>query len=262
MGRIEIDRSAFRWPGGQRAAVSLTYDDGLAAHRENVAPGLEAAGLRGTFNVPIMSADFLAYPALWRALAARGHELGNHTLFHPCRRESPGEHAWLHEGYNLVHYTERRYRDEIALANWILRQVDGQSERTFANTCWDAWLGADEGRQPLEPILADYFVAARGARTGRAVNIGQVNLMNLGTTSIDARAFEDIRREIEAVVEAGDWLICTAHGVGRGAHDLYIDAGEHGRLVAWLGAHRDRIWTAPMIAVVRHLKVFGVMGAA
>jgi hypothetical protein len=30
----------FRWPDGQRCAVSLTYDDGLPVHYEYVGPAL------------------------------------------------------------------------------------------------------------------------------------------------------------------------------------------------------------------------------
>src|SRR3954470_638734 len=41
----------FPWPGSARAAVSLTYDDGLASHIEVVGPALEKHHLRGTFFI-------------------------------------------------------------------------------------------------------------------------------------------------------------------------------------------------------------------
>ena len=76
----------FRWPGGARAAVALTYDDGVDAHLDHAMPDLEAAGLRGTFYVPGNSASLRKRMEEWRAAARRGHELGNHTLFHQIGR--------------------------------------------------------------------------------------------------------------------------------------------------------------------------------
>ena len=37
------------WPNGARAAVSLTYDDGLNSQLDCALPQLEAAGFRATF---------------------------------------------------------------------------------------------------------------------------------------------------------------------------------------------------------------------
>lgn len=37
------------WPAGKKAAVILTYDDGLRSQRDIVMPQLEAKGFRGTF---------------------------------------------------------------------------------------------------------------------------------------------------------------------------------------------------------------------
>jgi peptidoglycan/xylan/chitin deacetylase (PgdA/CDA1 family) len=74
------------FPGGRRAAVSLTYDDCLPCHRLAVAPALSARDMAGTFYCPAASGDLHANVEAWRAVATSGHELGNHTCFHPCRR--------------------------------------------------------------------------------------------------------------------------------------------------------------------------------
>ena len=89
-------------PGEPRCIVSLTYDDALPCHFESVAPLLEEHCIRGTFYVPCGPALF-AHADAWREVAAQGHELGNHTVFHPCR-----DQPWLDEAYNLSHYTARR----------------------------------------------------------------------------------------------------------------------------------------------------------
>ena len=37
------------WPDGKKAAIVLTYDDGLKSQRDIVMPQLEAKNFRGTF---------------------------------------------------------------------------------------------------------------------------------------------------------------------------------------------------------------------
>ena len=68
-----IDKSTFQWPKGRQGAVSLT------CHHQLVAPAWEAVGLRATFYTPIRS-TFMQETEAWRAVAAKGHELGNHSL--------------------------------------------------------------------------------------------------------------------------------------------------------------------------------------
>ncbi len=251
---LNLDQDQTHWPAGIAGAVSLTYDDALPCHFEMVAPALEAAGLRGTFNVIVGRPGFREHWAAWRELAAHGHELGNHTVNHPCRSEPGNPRPLQDPGYNLAHYTEHRFRDELELANWILASTDGRTMRTYANTCHHNSLGSGDAEKCIEPILAEYFIAARGERTDRPVQIARVNYQNLGTTAADRRTFAELREEIEATVAAGDWMIYTVHGVGEGTHKGFLDLEEHRRLVAWLGQNRARIWTAPMIEVAKYLR--------
>jgi len=238
----------FAWPAGAAGAVSLTYDDGIANHFQHVAPALSAAGLRGTFYAHVMSEDFRNNTDSWRAVTARGHELGNHTVFHPCRA-NPG----ITRDFDLRGYTEKRWCAEIELANWILGQVDNQTERTFGNTCWDNWLGPDENRICLEQLAARYFPAARGERNDLPVNPRSFNRYNLGTRSADGEKFSTLQDAIESAVSRGEWLIFTMHGVGQGTNSLFIADAEHRALIDWLAANRQRIWTAPVVEVSKYL---------
>ena len=69
-----------QWPNGAKAAV-LTYDDALTSQLDNAVPALDAVGFKGTF---FLAGPKLADIARWRAAAAEGHELANHTIFHAC----------------------------------------------------------------------------------------------------------------------------------------------------------------------------------
>jgi peptidoglycan/xylan/chitin deacetylase (PgdA/CDA1 family) len=72
----------FIWPGGAKAAVSLTYDDGYDSQLENVAPFLDALGYKATFFLTVENIDERLND--WVALSEKGHEIGDHTMTHPC----------------------------------------------------------------------------------------------------------------------------------------------------------------------------------
>lgn len=245
-------QSYFTWPHGCRAALTLSYDDGLEVHRTEVAEELEKNGLLASFNAPIQS-DLLHHPHEWAAVARRGHELGNHTIFHPCRDED-GTKTWLDSAYNLCQYSPRRWQDEMRVANQVLASLDGKTERTFANTCCDNYLGVGEGLVCLETLMPGLFVAARGQFTHKPVNLEKLNVYNLGHTGADQRTFADLRTEIEALVATEGWLIYMIHGVGEKTHHLHIRSEHHRDLCRYLGDNRGKIWTAPMMDVVRQVK--------
>src|SRR4051812_40920195 len=67
------------WPGGASAAVSLSYDGGLPDHLMLAEPLLRSLDLRASFY--LSATFFLENPQAWSSLAAKGHEIGNHSLF-------------------------------------------------------------------------------------------------------------------------------------------------------------------------------------
>jgi Polysaccharide deacetylase len=104
----EKGRVARPWPDRAKVAVSLSYDDAIPVHHRVVAPLLDKHGLHGTFYLSISN---LESPDAWKAVASPGHEQGNHSLFHPCRRDPSPAYAWLPEHYDLGSYTPGRFRD-------------------------------------------------------------------------------------------------------------------------------------------------------
>ena len=73
----------------RKSAFSLTFDDGLLTHTQNVAPILNQFGFKGTFYVipPYLTENL---PGIWRygtwpdfqLLANQDHEIGSHTMRH------------------------------------------------------------------------------------------------------------------------------------------------------------------------------------
>src|SRR5688572_9331856 len=117
------------FPGSARGAVTLAYDDALPQHLDIAIPDLEAANLRGTFYIGTRmggSSCFESRPAEWRAAAERGHEIGNHTQYHPCSAD------WVKPNFRLEAYTISRMEGELVAANRDIAAVVGNDNpRSF-----------------------------------------------------------------------------------------------------------------------------------
>ena len=186
-------------------------------------------------------------------MAGAGHELGNHTLFHPCG----GARAWLDPAYDLDAYTVRRWNDEVALANSILRMIDGRDARTFGNTCHENRFGPPEAGWTVAAHAPAHFVAARGEHSGRPVDLAAPDWFNLGTKGIDGKTFAELLPELERLEREGGWLIYTLHGVGPRDHPQHMRADEHRRLVEWLASRNATILAAPVRDVTLRLRELG-----
>jgi peptidoglycan-N-acetylglucosamine deacetylase len=247
-------RSTFPgWPDQAQAAVCLTYDDALPCHYEIVAPALTAYGLRGTFYTPIRATLLDAAPQ-WRRLVDAGHELGNHSVFHPCRRDNAIVRPRIPEWNDLAAFDLARLRDELTVANGVLHLIDGRVERTYGNTCHDTFVGDGDRLENIAGLVASLFVAGRGPLTDAPTDPARAPLAALGTTMGDYRRFGEWRQRIEGAAACGGLIILTFHGVGAGYRRLQVDADEHRQLLAYLQDERRRLWSAPVIEVARWLQ--------
>lgn len=234
----------FRWPGGASAAVCLTYDDGLDCHLDVAAPALERHGFRGTFYVTGNSSSLFERMEEWRMLAGRGHELGNHTLFHPCYGD---RYDWVLPEYDLNSYTFPQLMAELAVANSLLKAVDGREERSFAYTCTNTTINGVSFIDSIQGL----FPAARG---GAPVpeQIDQVDLYNVPSLGVEDPTGEELVAFVEEAMARGTVAVIMFHSVGGG----YLNTSEkaHEILLDYLEANRDRIWTAPFLEVMQYVR--------
>jgi sialate O-acetylesterase len=239
------------WPGQRCAAISLTFDDPKASHTERVAPMLADHGLRGTFYTPINS-GLLRTAETWRGVAEAGHELGNHSIFHPCRRR-PGRN-WPDASYDLNTYSWKRFSDEIRVANEVLslidgRDPDGRQHRTYGNTCHCTTIGSGDELIAIDEHLDGLVLAARGPVCAEPIVFDQAKPMNLGTIGIDRRSAEEIIALIDQARAQGGWFIFTAHDLADGeglalAPQVLEEVCQH------LKAHADEVQTGTVREIV------------
>lgn len=224
-------------------AVVLTYDDGVNGHLDKVIPQLDSAGIKGTFFVNASAATIPARIDDWRAAAEKGHELGNHTLFHPC---SGIGRDWVNPTYDLNHYSLERAVDEIRMANSLLYAIDHKRERTFAYTCGDMTAGKDS----FNRIIQKDFLAARSV-TPRFEDADSVNLYDIGSFMMMGHTGEQMIALVQQAAKNHKMLVFLFHGVG-GDHSINVSLDEHRKLIQYLQQHQE-IWTPTFAEAAKYL---------
>lgn len=235
---------SFDWPGGRKAAIVLTYDDALTSHLDVAAPQLEAAGLRGTF---FLNGTFpAAQIARWRRLAGAGHELGNHSMFHPCPRASFA----MDPQFNSERYTVAGMVREIAAMNTLLTAIDGQSQRTFSVPCSISLAGGADYTDALRASGAISYVRTGVPDGGVVGDPAALDPFRVPSRSFPETATaEDLIAYVKDVQRQGGLGVFMFHGVG--GDYLTVSSEAHQGLLRYLKAHADEIWVAPFQAVMR-----------
>lgn len=230
---------------GKKCAVVLTYDDAIDQHLDNAAPVLDSLGLKATFYLTGFSQSMQKRLDEWKKLGQNGHELGNHTLFHPCLAEGRN---WLSPEYRLNTYTIKRMVDETRMTNLFLQALDGKKQRTFAYTCGDMKIGDSSFIVPMK----NDFVAARAVRN-EMHKIGEVDLYNTDCYMVNGHSGAAMIEWVKKAMETNSLLVILFHGVG-GGNSLDATVAAHRELVTYLKQNEKDIMIAPMVEVATHIK--------
>jgi hypothetical protein len=252
-------------------AVSLTFDDALPEHLDRAIPLLDEHGLRGTFYTHLSAPAFASRWSDWQAAAGRGHELGNHTIFHPADARK----AWVRPGNAIDGYSLDRLRQELEVANRLLEAVDGQTSRTFAYPCSQPILGRpgfakrvlrtcglDQTRlttwvdrcglqwgsteASYEPIIRDLFPAARSGgltHDSEVPPVSEWNRWSMPSVAVEGWSLPNLQQFVDRALKRETWVILQFHGIG-GGHRMDCDLPVFREFIAWLeGEHRERVVT-------------------
>ena len=245
----QADTSSKRPWKNKKCAVALTYDDAINEHLDNAVPVLDSLGLKATFYLTAYSPACAKRLKEWREVAARGHELGNHTLFHPCMGNMPGR-EWVSKERDMTTYTVQRMVDEIRMTNIFLEAIDGKTTRTFAFTCGDMKIGDSSFMNGLK----NDFVAARAVRN-EMHTIDQVDLYNLDCYVVNNNTADEMIEWVKKATETNSLLVILFHGVG-GGNALNASLPAHRQLLRYLKQHENEIWAAPVREVAEYIKKY------
>jgi peptidoglycan/xylan/chitin deacetylase (PgdA/CDA1 family) len=237
----------FTWPKGAKAAVNLAYDDALDSQLDNAIPLLNKYRIKGTFYLNVVSPTLSARLGDWRAAAQKGHELGNHSIFHQCSKSSPGR-EWVPTDRDLDKVSVIQMQDQVKVANAFLHAIDGQTERTFTPPCIDLNAG---GSNYVDGLKSE-FVAIKAKSGGVTPDM---NTLDPYAVSVDFPTNVTGAQLIAVVKEAaakGTMANFTFHGIG-GEH-LSVSNEAHEELVKYLADNKNIYWTDSFVTIMKYVK--------
>ncbi len=231
---------------GKKCAVVLTYDDAIDQHLDNALPVLDSLGLKATFYVTGFSKSMQTRLDDWRRLASHQHELGNHTLFHPCIGNLPGR-EWVSVENDMSRYTVERMNNEVRMTNLFLQALDGKTKRTFAFTCGDMKIN---GVEFIKDLKKD-FIAARAVRN-EMHKIRDVDLYNVDCYMVNGHSGTEMISWVKKAMESNSLLVILFHGVG-GGNALDVSIPAHREVLQFIKQNEKDIWVAPMVEIAEHI---------
>ncbi|WP_184542096.1 polysaccharide deacetylase family protein [Mucilaginibacter sp. FT3.2] len=231
----------------KQCAVVLTYDDAIDVDIDNVLPALDSLNFKGTFYIIGSSPVVAKRISSWRKAAAHGHELGNHSLFHPCDGSLPGR-GFVTAENDLSKYTVARAVNEIRANNTLLQAIDGKTNRTFAYPCGDLQVGG----QYFYNQLKNDFAGARGVIPGFE-SVNDTNLDNIKCFMINGQSAQYMIGLVKQAMQSHTLLVFLFHGVG-GGHNINVGLKEHSSLLHYLKKNESTIWVAPMVDVAQYIR--------
>lgn len=234
-------QNGFQWPDGKKAAVSISMDDARPSQVDAGLPVLDRYGVKATF--------YLSPPNIhlrqdaWRNAAASGHEMGNHTLTHPCS----GNFTW-----SRANALEEKSLDDIALelsrANDILTEMVGVAPRTFAYPCGQKYVGRGRNLLSYVPVAGRQFVACRGFRDETVNAPGFCDLAQVMGVDSDDHPFDMIKAWIERAVAECGWVVFCSHDIGKYPRQaMAVDILE--ALCEYCVAPENGIWIDTVAAI-------------
>ncbi|MCG3179690.1 MAG: hypothetical protein BIFFINMI_02031 [Phycisphaerae bacterium] len=233
------------WPHGALAAVSLTFDDARVSQVDAGLPVLDRYGIRATFYVSVGSA-LRERLAQWKQAKANGHEIGNHTMTHPCT----GNYPWT-RGNALEDFWLERMECELDEASLRIERMFGEKPLTFAYPCGQTFVGRGRRARSYVPLVARRFLVGRGWGGTTPHDPARGDLAQAWSIAMDGKTFTQLRAEIERAATRGAWLILVGHEVGRRGDTPYHTTSRHtlARLCRHLRDARQELWVDTVAAV-------------
>ncbi|MBX7132854.1 MAG: polysaccharide deacetylase family protein [Fimbriimonadaceae bacterium] len=188
--------------------VSLTFDGTSLGHLEVAAPLLEQHGMRGTFYAD--PATLLTHVEGWRAVAGRGHEIGNGCLVGAAQPDG-----------SLPQWPLQTVADEIDISDALLSDLFPTVEhRSFGYPWGNPVCGTGEDYRFA--VKAHYAVARSGTE-GRNLPV-KTDPLYIRTILAEGHSGEDLIRLAKPAIEGKEWVVFAFRGIGEGEAAVDLSA--------------------------------------
>lgn len=237
----------FDWPKGKKAAIVLTYDDGLDSHLNIAIPQLDSFGLKGTFFLY----GYLAEEkfGVWKEVSDEGHEIGNHSLFHPCKGDGSNQKSPRFASGN---YDVPSIIREVDIMNKLLFAITNKKPQSYAYPCGETEVGGVDYSDSLR-----HSGLLKFARNGKAplgiTSSSDLNFFKVPGFGVVPGSDSSVLIEFaESVLQQGGFGIYIFHGIG--GDYLSVNADVHQALLEFLAAHDDEIWVVTFNEAMQYIE--------
>lgn len=236
----------FPWPAGKQAALSLSFDDGRNSQVDVGLALFRKLDAKATFYV--VPGNMQERVEAWKQLLADGHEIGNHTVYHPCT----GNFEWSREKA-LENYTLSTMRRELMAANQQIKSMLGVLPVSFAYTCGNTFVGRGRDTKSYVPLIAELFESGRGWLNEAANDPAFADMALLQGIEMDGKDFEmDIKPLVDAAVANGSWLLLAGHDIGTAGRQTTRTAMLE-KLIAYVRRPESGIWLGTVGEVAEYV---------
>ncbi len=196
------------WPPGKEMALSLTWDDARASQVTIGTHILNSYDIKATFYV--QPGPVSKQLKAWKEAVAAGHEIGNHSVSHPCS----GNFLWSR--YNaLENYDLTTMSSQLEDANKQIFELLGTSPVSFAYPCGQTYVGRGLGTQSYVPVIARLFTSGRTWLDEAPNDATYCDLAQITGVEMDGKSFEELLPIIEDARKNGLWLVLAGHEINQ-----------------------------------------------
>ena len=238
----------FIWKDGRRAAISLTFDDGMDSQLSLAIPALEERSLRGTFYLMTITDERLeAFVQPQRS----GHEIGNHSVRHICTGSMNTDPAY----YGLEAMSLEDMAAELDESDRRMRVIYPQVEAfSFGYPCYNTFVGVGSSRKSFVPLVAERFAAGRGGgELSTSFNApATTDIHCLNSWKCERKNASELIGIVERTIRCGAYSVLTFHGINEGHLAIFLP--DFLELINFLHEERNNVWTAPLLEVAKYLQ--------
>jgi peptidoglycan/xylan/chitin deacetylase (PgdA/CDA1 family) len=228
-------------------ALSLSFDDARVSQLETGIPILNEFGIRGSFYL----SPKIAEPRLaeWRKAMAAGHEIGNHTMTHPCS----GCYGFARENALEDYDLKQMAADIDSASNWIIDHL-GAPPRTFAYPCGQTYVGRGASNRSYVPLVAERFLAGRCFNHPVPADPWHLDLAQPWSHDADRLRPGPAIALLEQGLKDGLWIVLTGHDIAPD-HLQGIAPDTLQAICQWVRDKGDPVWVDTVAAVAHHIKI-------
>jgi peptidoglycan-N-acetylglucosamine deacetylase len=209
------NKPKFQWPEGKKMAISLTFDDARLSQPDKGIPVLDKYGVKATFY--LVPDNMLKRLEGWKKAAGNGHEMGNHSLTHPCS----GNFDWSRDNA-LENYTLADIRTNLDAASIIIKKELGIQPVSFAFPCGQKFIGRGIDTKSYIPVVSSMFETGRGWLDEAPNEPSYCDLSQITGMELDGKTFEQVKVIIESAKSTGKWLVFAGHEMNEGGNQTTL----------------------------------------